>query len=87
MVSVVRFTIMMIIVTVARAILTMMKPGEFDDYPDVYGFVGPDDYSLFRDFHGLGDCGAGCVSQGYAGVVLYGYGAGGSDSYENGVAL
>ena len=87
MVSVVRFTIMMIIVTVARAILTMRNRVNLMITLMWYGFVGPDDYSLFRDFHGLGDCGAGCVSQGYAGVVLYGYGAGGSDSYENGVAL
>ena len=63
------------------------EPGEFDDYPDVYGFVGPDEYGLCRDFHGPGDCGAGCVSQGDAGVVPYGSGAGGSDSYENIVCL
>ena len=82
----VRFTITIIIVTIAQTILTD-EPGDFDDYPDMYGFIGPDEYELCHDLHGPDDCGAYCVSQSDAGVMPYGTGARDSDIYENDIAL
>ena len=56
---------------------------EFDDCPDMYGFVGPDEYGLCRGVHGPDDCGACCVSRGDAGVKPYGSGTEGSDIDKN----
>ena len=63
------------------------EPGDFDSYPDVYRFIGPDEYELCYDLHGPDDCGAYCVSRRDAGVMPYGTGAGDSDIYENAIAL
>ena len=46
-------------------------PGDFDSYPDVYGFIEPDDYELYHDLHGLDDCGVYCISRGEAGIAPY----------------
>ena len=45
------------------------EPGEFNACPDIYGFIGPDKYELYRCFHGLDDCGAYCVSRRDGGVI------------------
>ena len=62
-------------------------PGDFDSYPSVYGFVGPDDYELYHDLHGPHDCGVHCVSRGDVGVVPYWSGDEEGDVYEGDVAL
>ena len=56
-------------------------------YPDVHGFVEPDDYELYHDLHGPDDCGVYCVSQGDAGVMPYWTGGEECDAYEGDVAL
>ena len=43
------------------------EPGDFDGYPDVYGFIGLDEYELCHDLYGPGKCGAYCVSLGMPG--------------------
>ena len=46
-------------------------PGDFDSYPNVYGFVGPDNYELYHDLLGPDECGVYCVSRGDVGEVPY----------------
>ena len=46
-----------------RAILTDDQ-GDFDSYPDVYGFIEPVDYELYNDLHGPDDWGVYCISRG-----------------------
>ena len=58
MLSAVRSTSLMIVVTVARThcspdYFDYGGPEDFGHCPDVYGFVGPDGYGLCRDFHDL----------------------------------
>ena len=38
-------------------------PGDFYSYPDVYGFIEPDDYELCHDIRGPDDCGVYCVAR------------------------
>ena len=59
---------------------------DFDNYPDVYSFIDPDDYELYHDLHGSDDCGLYCISQGEAGGMSYWAGVEKGDDYEgNGV--
>ena len=46
-------------------------PRDYDSYPSVYGFVGPDDFELYHDLHGPDGCGVYCVSRGDVDVVPY----------------
>ena len=60
---------------------TIFTPGDFDSYPDVYGFIEPDDYELYHDLHGADDCRVYCVSRGDAGVTPYWTGVEDCDIY------
>ena len=40
------------------------NPADYDSFPSVYGFVGPDDYELYHDLHGSDGCGVYCVAWG-----------------------
>ena len=62
-------------------------PGDFDSYPSVYGFVGPDNYELHHDLHGPHDCRVYCVSRGDIGVVPYWSRDEEGDVYEGDVAM
>ena len=46
-------------------------PEDFDSYPDVYGFIEPDDYELCHDLHGPDDCGVYCAARGETGGSPY----------------
>ena len=63
------------IMTKTRTILTMMIRGDFDSYPDVHGFIDPD------------DCGVYCVFWGDAGVTPYWTGVEECDVYGGNVVL
>ena len=62
-------------------------PEDSGHCPDVYRFVGPDEYGLCRDFHDPGDCEACWVSWGDAGVMPYESGTGCSGIDENVIAF
>ena len=85
MFSVVRSTSVMIVVTVARTIVTMMDRRILAIAAMSTGLL--DGYELCQDFHDPGYCGECCVSQGDVGVMLYESGAGGSGIDENIIAF
>ena len=62
-------------------------PGGFDNYPSMFGVVGPDNYELHHDLHGPHDCGVYCVSCGGVCVVPYWSGDDDGDMHEGDVAL
>ena len=60
--------------------------GDFDSYPSVYVFVGPDNYELYHEMHGRHVWVILCIS-GCVGVVPYWSGDEEGDVYEGDVAL